>query len=70
MAESITLRKYFDEQGRGSCVALAGKVGTSDGHLSDIANGKRFAGRELALRIQAATDGRVRAATCMGLEAA
>lgn len=38
---------------------IAGRLGISSGHLGDLLSGRRTPGLELAVRIEAATDGAV-----------
>jgi transcriptional regulator with XRE-family HTH domain len=66
----MTLREYFDREGRGSQERMSEQLECSKGYLSLVARGERFPGRAFALRIEEATGGKVKAATVMGLEAA
>lgn len=57
----MNLREYFVSAQRGERNRLAAALGTSPVYLSQIATGFRAAGTELAARIEAETDGVVRA---------
>lgn len=68
MPSMMTLKEYFAQQGRGSQTELARAVGTSKGYLSQITKGERFPGRELAKKIEDATDGKVPAWRLLDLD--
>ncbi len=64
----MTLKEYLKSEGRGALTALAKKLGTSKGYLSDIALEKATPSPSFAKRIQAETG--VPATILLGLEAA
>ncbi len=66
----MTLKEYFDENGRGSLKGLADAIDTSKGYLSDIACGRRRPSPDVAKAIQRATENQVLAATLLELDAA
>jgi len=57
----MDLRSYLDSAQRGERKRLAAVLRTSPAYLSQIAAGFRAAGAELAARIEAGTEGAVRA---------
>lgn len=60
------LRRYFEREGWGSQKRLAVRVGSSSSYLGEIADGKVFAGKELAKAIERETG--IAAAILTGLE--
>ena len=67
----MTLQEYIKAGGRGTLTNLAKSVGTSKGYLHDLVKNRREKPSvALAKRIEAATDGQVKAVVLLGLEAA
>lgn len=65
----MTLSDLFDAE-RGAQSKLAKRLACSKGYLSQIARGEKFCSRAFALRIEQETNGKVKAAVVLGLEAA
>jgi DNA-binding transcriptional regulator YdaS (Cro superfamily) len=63
----MTLTQYFRTKPRGELTALADRLGTSKGYLSDIAKGSRRPSIEMARAIEKATGGQVPAIVLLGL---
>ena len=66
----MTLKEFFDQESRGAQERMSERLKCSKGYLSLVARGERFPSRAFALRIEAATGGKVKASTILGLEAA
>lgn len=65
---SKTLKQFFHENGPGSMSRLSRDASVSTSYLCDMVKGrKENVSRAIALRIQEATKGKVKAAVLMGL---
>ena len=55
----MNLAEYLDSRGRGAQRELARAIGTTEAHMSRLANGRAKPSAELAAKIEAATDNQV-----------
>ena len=66
----MTLSDFLEKKGRGSQAQMARDLKCSKGYLSEIVNGEKYPSRAFALKIEAYTRRKVKAASLLGLKAA